>query len=265
MVKKMHGLQVYQDVNTKLTITNGDVPGDANNVEAQAWSITRPADLIGAGIVSGAQPDRQSYIKRATLEVWYKNVYAFPVRMVSILCKARRDITVAAATVYTIMEDGAPVFAPYMSYTTSNTFQKLFKILKTKDRLLPGGAVKRLVRKDRQYNYRAVNADVEGNSVDYTYRKGNLVWVDIFHGTPVACDNEEVANNNVQCRFFIVCTYRYYYSWYRMDLTTPTSNIGINLDTPLAYGYQDPQATRTVSTCYPSAGLSMQKIAVKDL
>jgi len=246
----MHGLQIYQDINSIDPMTNGDDPADSNIVEAIAWSVLSPNNLVQATIVSTVQPDRQSYIKRATLEVWFKNIYTFPVRLVSIKCKARRDLTIAAANIYSVMEDGAPLFFPYMSYTTGNTFQKLFKILKTKDRLIGGGAVKKIVRKDYQYSNRAVNADVEGNNVDYTYRKGNVVWVDIIHGTPAFCSSELPSRHIVCSRFYVITQYRYYYSWYRMDLTTPTSNITENIGNPTAYGSTDAQASKIVGGYY---------------
>jgi len=258
----MHGLQIFQDINSIDPMTNGPDEEDSNIVEAIAWSVLSPNNLVQAGIVSTIQPDRQSYIKRATVEVWYKNVYAFPVRLVSIKCKARRDLTIAAANIYSVMEDGAPLFFPYMSYTTGNTFQKLFKILKTKDRLMAGGAVKKIVRKDYQYSNRAVNADVEGNNVDYTYRKGNIIWVDIFHGSPVYCTSDEPSRHIVCSRFLVVTQYRYYYSWYRMDLTTPASNITENIGTPTLYGNQDAQASKIVGTYY--AGSATPQLTTHD-
>jgi len=245
VVKKMHGLQIYQDIEPGPDFNNGTTTIHINDVEAIAWTLVSPANLIAAGIVA-AGTDRQSYLKRATLEVWYKNAGPWPVRFVSILCKARRDITVGTATIFPIMEDGAPTFTPYMSFTTSNTFQKLFKILKTKDRLLAGGAVKRVIMKDRQYLSRAINGDVEGDSGNYTYRKGNQIWVHIFHGLPTYQTGGEDHNTNIVSRYQIMSTRRFYYSWYRMDLTTPQSTMSAILPQPANFTTICCQATKAV-------------------
>lgn len=253
VVKKMHGLQVYQDVETSDTLSNGTSVADNRNVEALAWTITRPDNLIVNGIVQ-AGTDRQTYLKRATLEVWYKNVSAFPVRFVSVLARARRDITIGTANVFVLMEDGAPPFAPYLSYTTSNTFQKLFKIIKTKDRLIPGGACKKIVMKDKQYLSRAINGDVEGDNTNYTYRKGNQLWIHMFHGTPVLLPDSD--NDPATCcsRFQILVTRRFYYSWYRMDIPTPQSTGSVLLPLPVNYTTLSAQNTKNVCASYSATG-----------
>jgi len=245
VVKKMHGLQIFQDIENGPEFTNGLAVTDNNDVEAISWTLTAPANLIGAGIVASGT-DRQSYLKRATLEIWYKNAQPWPCRFVSIQCKARRDITIGTASIFPIMEDGAPAFTPYMSYTTSNTFQKLFKIVKTKDRLLPGGGLKRVLLKDHQYLSRAINGDVEGDDTNYTYRKGNMIWIHIFHGTPVYHQIGATEQNTCCTRYQVQSVRRYYYSWYRMDLTTPTSTMNAVLPQPSAYTSQVGQATKAV-------------------
>lgn len=253
VVKKMHGLNVCQAINTR-RIQQNVFSGDSQQSINSTYSIDSPGTL---GYIipdwNTAASDTQWYIKRLYRTVRWVNTGQFPVIWETYKIYVRKDIilvgTAAADDPWEIAEDdGVSATIPYVSPFTGNTFQKQFKILSSRRKMIqPGASIK--FKTYSRYNgaTRPINRAVEGD-VRFSYRKGNRLTMCRVYGTPISyvpTSGPVTEPDTILSPIQMNGVDTEYVSWYRLDDVLPTSYVVNNLYTTVPGVHNGISATRT--------------------
>lgn len=226
VVKKMHGLNVIQVINTGAL--NGSATTNSGTDQTRRLNIMdvdSPSNLQDLNIFDGG---RQVYFKRITACREFHNVGATSVRFMNVVVRARKDTPVSGSwpnintMVTQLLNDGIPYTYNYASPFTSNKFQKMFKILSTKRKLLrPGRLLKYRVK--AYVPNRPYTEQVEANSDEWLLRRGNKLLLTFTQGVPYFLFNDYTTVNlgNQSCTIVD----HLYFSYYQMDDVEPTSTI----------------------------------------
>lgn len=233
VVKKMHGLNTYHSVIYLQPTSWNYETGTPYHAVSYIFNISSPADLLSNIPAMVDTDDLQFYIKRLYSKSTFTNVSLHGVMMEVTTLVARNDIRVGqtinsiASTDVTGYTNGLGALqVPYASWALSDSFKKNFKILASKKRILKPGQLKTVTCKvQKSYLRKPVSANVEGDSIGYNYREGNIIKVVRFYGLPTNWLSSGIDNGVGLTPVVVRAIQTRYASYYRMDDAKPDAQI----------------------------------------
>lgn len=182
----MHGLAVRQNAAYIPPYDQSQDNGESQLAYLSYFVVDSPAQIFGMlQDMEGGDGDTQYFVKRMYTQIHFTNCTLFPHYFEAMWVRARTDVT---DNVLTWMEDDAiaPTL-PYMSMTSSLTFQQKFKILKKKRYLLkPNTPLKLTIKSIHAGSNRPITRDNNvGTITPYIpHKKGNTILIVKAYGVP---------------------------------------------------------------------------------
>lgn len=223
VVKKMHGLSVFQNSAYGAPLIQDSTSGTSTNCIVQFESDLSPV-FYNTYTLAIVNTDQEVYMKRMRRTVYYTNVDNMPCYMEVSRFVARSNIG-NATTITNIMQQDAPAInLPYISPLSSNAFQKQFKIISSKRVLFMPGTLRKVSFSRQFKNSKPATGRLEGNTGQYQYTKGNVITLTRFWGMPVSTTSGgtpqfQTTLGSINIRTCVVT----YSSFYTMDDITPNS------------------------------------------
>jgi len=254
----MHGLNVIQVVDS-FYLAGSTTTNTASSQARQmvALASDTPTQLAALGIFDG---NTQYYFKRITAKRFFNNTGPTPAMMEIVHCRSRKDIPVSGTwtnlvtMLIDLLSDGIPITYAYTSPLTSNQFQRMFKITKTKKRIhRPGRQVS--VRIKSYVPNKPYTQQIEANSGEWIIRKGSKLVLVFYSGLPYVTTNY---TGTLLGNYLISYVDTHYYSFYSMNDTEPTSTVTSSLGLTRSSGLQA-TVTQTESQMF------LQYIANQDM
>lgn len=233
VVKKMHGLNTNVDVRYLTPATYNYGVGAPYATFNYYFNTSSPGNLRARIPALLDSPDLQFYVKRMYTRNTFTNVSLQNVMVDITKLYARRDIR-ADVTLAEICNDEVVgtsavtvplIQMPYVSFTVGDTFRKTFKVLSHKQRILkPLSTVTIKDRIQKSYLRKPINQDVEADT-QYSTRRGNILTIVRFYGTPTNWTNSVGVGTNITGLTPVIIRgiQNTYTSYYRMDDAEPTA------------------------------------------
>lgn len=217
----MHGMNKSQ-INSFIPLLTNTLSSGEQVAELAEFYLDSPSVLQTLGIT--VQSDNaEFYMYRNVMTLHLKSYGWSPVWVQCIKLYSREDISYNQTVLGIMGADAPPVNYPFFSCTTSNVFQKQFKILSNKVYRLQPDAILKL-RLSRKYRSIPWTGEYQGNTINWKLTRGNLAMVIKVYGDILYAPNGPGGSNSQQLSSFTVGgILQRYASWYYMNDATPDS------------------------------------------
>lgn len=189
-MKKMHGLNTAQDTFYVAPVTSTNLGGITNDQYGQI-SVTSPDSpaSLNTFLASQIPATEQFYIKRCYQKYFYQNNGTFPTYVQAWWFKCKKDIPSSKSVQSILSLDAVQPGYAFMSITTGEEARAMFKITKTKSKVLyPGKVMKFTV--SRYFGTRKVLQEVDMDT-SFSYRRGNRILLLKWSGLPQRYTTED--------------------------------------------------------------------------
>lgn len=218
----MHGIQTYQHSRWFPQITANNDSSQTQLAQLRQDSNDTPITLTAHLNSAYFDGDNQVFLKRNYSTQYLTNNSQFDIICETWWLRARRDTVLSLNAI--IAEDAPPGNLPYISPTTGDNFRKIFKIIKSKTRVMRPARVYKTRTGSGLLN-KKITKDVDGDTT-YTYRKGNIILFQRFYGVPVTFidSTNPTIPNTCLGPMIVRGVFHDYVSYYTMDTTQPNTS-----------------------------------------
>lgn len=225
VVKKMHGLNKRQYVDFDSYFNSG-IEGGSQQASFAHISPDSPNNLEALVDTLVTNSLSQTYIKRCTAHATLYNVGTLPVHVKVLYVRVRRDVAASAgldhstALANILNFNASPSVSyynmPFVSNTSSDEFQKTFKMLRSTNRFLRPGRKMDITVK-RKFGNRVLNWVTDADNNQWYWRKGNRIAIWWIHGFPVSPFNAPTESPGVLTGYHLTSMLKWYVSYYNMN------------------------------------------------
>lgn len=257
----MNGLNVVQESHWATPFYQNNDNSQSQQTTFFAESVDQPF-WLNTLLPTMWENDEQNqvYIKRLYKTFTFTNCSQWPIMFEYMKLRLRNDLVFGATpggnpSVAMGIDAPSPSL-PFLSCTTGNTFQKTYKIISKKRKLLnPMRVCKMTAKSIYMYRNRPITGDVEAQD-DYLYKRGNTIMVVRAWGIPYQYRNLQLPAAQDTCLSPVLLRgiVNTYCSYYTMGDIDPTSTVVDNI--PLSIGAANQNVTLNptyVNTAYANS------------
>lgn len=219
-MKKMHGLNVAQAAYYSDPIRQTLNLAQSQLANTRTFAVGTPFWLNGMLFSQDISPDDDIYVKRAYRKIYLTNVGNMPNFYEVTWLRVRKDIT-SSKSFNSILTDGAPLpNYPFVSPFTSKELQSVFKITKSKTRLVqPMKMIKFTLQ--QYFGTRKLIGSTDRDE-SWTARRGNVYCYVRIWGVPLTSGLAS-PNGTILSGVESTCVGKDYLSYYKMNDVDPDS------------------------------------------
>jgi len=238
VVKKMHGLNKRQYAGFYVPWDQEVQPGSSQYALTQTIVLDSPQGLSQFlptlfGNTTDDSRYTEVYIKKFLGKMMYFNHCNYPCWLEYTYLRSRVDIPAGSTLEQLMSADGPLPYLAYISPFTGNSFQKQFKILKTRKKLIQPGKFC-TVKFKKTFYPKAYTGAVQGNTAKWFALEGNLFLYIRAYGYPLlGHDTGDNHDFSLLGKIELSRLALSYISYYVMDDVRPDSTVAVQIPTPV--------------------------------